>query len=337
MNENHQMTRLLNVLFLSRDQHTVIEQIEKESFNWKRFLVLLKKNKVTVRTLQKLREQGAKLPEDAEIMLSIAGQKKKQKIQVIRKVDALFAENGIKYVLLKFIDSWPDLGRDTDYFVGKQFKNADNLIRSSFSVKPISLSLSDRLTKSKSSCFLGEVELELYGKITQLGEDYFQSNKIIERAARVVVDGLQIPVPSFEDRLLITCVHSLYRHRRIKYSEILVAIKAICSNNIDWEYVFQKASKIGILPGLLFFLFTAKKLLDQFTWRPKDTQFEQLSWTKSFPAAVPTLKVSQFFGRKFLSDVENLRLSSASHVGMIPFIGIIAELTEKLNLGFRIW
>lgn len=331
------MTHLLNILLLSKDQHYVIEQFKKEGFDWKRFLVFLEKNKVTVRTLQKLREQGEKLPEDAEKMLSIAEQKKKQKLQVIRGVNALFAENEIEYVLLKFIDSWPDLGRDTDYLVGKQFKHANNLIKSSFSVKAIPLSLSDRLTKSKSSFFLGEVELELYGKITQLGEDYFQSNKIIERAARVAVDSLRIPVPSSEDRLLITCVHSLYRHRRIKYSEILVAVKTICSNKIDWEYVFQSASKIGILPGLLFFLLTAKKLLNQFTWQPENTQFEQLSWTKSFPAAVPALRVSQFYGRKFLSEIENLRLSSASHVGMIPFIGVIAELTDKLNLGFRIW
>lgn len=331
------MTRLLNILLLSKDQDYAVEQFKKKSFDWRHFINFLVRNKVAVRTLQKLREQGEKLPEDAERILSFAEQKKRQKFQVIRMVNTLFAENEIKYFLMKFIDSWPDLGRDTDCFVGNQFKRAENLIRSNFSVKEIPLSLSDRLTKSKSSFFLGDVELELYGKITQLGEDYFTSGKIIERAASVVVDRLRIPVPSFEDRLLITCIHCLYRHRRIKYSEILVAVKAICSDNVNWEYVFQNASKAGILPGLLFFLSTARRLLSQLTWQIEDKQFEHLSWAKSFPAVVPMLGVSRFYGRKFLSEIENFRLSSAFRVGMVPFIGFIAELTNKLNLGFRIW
>ncbi|MGD8505202.1 MAG: nucleotidyltransferase family protein [Candidatus Bathyarchaeota archaeon] len=337
ISKKHEMTRLLNVILLSKDQDYAIEQFEKRSFDWKHFLDFLVRNKVTVRTLQRLREQGEKLPEDAERMLSNAEQKKKQKLQVLRMVDTLFAENEIKYILMKFIESWPDLGRDTDCFVGNKIKRAEKLVQSNFPAREIPLSLSDRLTNSKSSFFIGEVELELYGKITQLGEHYFAGSKIIERAANVAVDGLRIPVPSFEDGLLITCVHCMYRHRRIKYSEILVAAKAICTDNVDWEYVFQNASKAGILHGLAFFLSTARALLNQYTSQTKNMQSEQLSWTRSFPAAVPTSRVSQFYGRKFLNEIGSLRLSSASHVGAIPFLGIIAELSQKLKLGFRIW
>ena len=331
------MARFLNSLLLSNDPEYAIEQFKKESLDWKPFLAFLEKNKVTVRTLQKLREQGEKLPEDAEKALSLAEKKKKQKLQVISRVDAIFSDNGVKYVLLKFRDSLPDLGRDTDCLVGKHFKHADWLIRSNFPAKPISLSLSDRLTKSKSSFFIGEVELELYGKITQLGESYLQSDRIFERATKMVVDGLRIPVPSFEDNLLIACVHSMYRHRRIKYSELLVAVKAISSNNVDWDYIFKTASEAGILHGLLFFLSTAKRLLNQSIRRPENMQFEQLSWTKSFPAMIPTLRINQFYARKFLNELRSLRLSSASRVGLIPFIGILAELSEKLNLGLRVW
>lgn len=338
MIEQHQMAQFLNSLFLSNDMEYAIEQLKKGSLDWTHFLSFLQRNKVTVRTLQKLREQGAKLPEDAENALSLAEKKKQQKLRVIRRVDALFSDNRIKYVLLKFVDSLPDLGRDTDYLVGEQFKHADRLIRSNFhAAKPISLSLSDRLTKSKSSFFIGEVELELYGRITQIGETQLQSNRIIERATEIRVDGLRIPVPSFEDNLLITCVHAMYRHRRIKYSELLVAVKAISSNNVDWKYIFKSASEAGILFGLLFLLSTAKRLLNQSIWQPENMQFEQLSWTKSFPAAVPTLKVNQLYMRKLLNEIKHLRLSSASRVGIIPFIGVFAELSAKLHLGLRIW
>lgn len=297
MKERHEMTNLLNALLLAKDADDAAKQLERKSINWEQFLAFLEKNKVTVRALQRLQELGEKLPEAAEKKLILAEKKKKQKLEVIRKVNFLFADNGVKCVLLKFIESLPDLGRDTDYLVGKQFKDAASLIKAHFPARAISLSLSDRLTRTKSSFFLGEVELELYGRISQIGETYFQSSKIIERGRETVVDNVRIVVPRFEDGLLITCVHAMYRHRRVKYSELLVATKAICSDNLDWEYIFENASQAGIVPGLFFFLHSARQLLSRYSvptvriqdefWRGRkafrscsDPQSKSILWKK---------------------------------------------------------
>src|SRR5260370_17063099 len=93
----------------------------------------------------------------------------------------ILGENEGDYVILKSSDWLPELGHDLDFLVPNpsQFKTAKSIMIDKLHGNPQELTHCDKLV-AKFSCFLPGFthDFEIYPNVSQLGEQYFDPNKL---------------------------------------------------------------------------------------------------------------------------------------------------------------
>jgi hypothetical protein len=314
-----------------------IDFANSPQFDWGFFVEYCLKNKTLVRLLTRLKDAGVKLRPFAEEQLEERLSRNSQALTVIAQIGKTLHDDDIPYSVLKFADSYPDLGRDNDFFVGEEFDRALQLIKGTFKHIPNAVSLSDSLNGKKRSFFMNGVEIEFYGKVTQLGENYFAPSELLRDREFLTLEGQTIPVPPAENRLLYSCIHSTLRHRHAKFSEILGALRILHNYQLDWNKVLDDAHNKGITLPLHFFLGMVGTLANAYC--DSANGLDKLPpWMRVFPSHVPASEFAKFYGSKFFSDLFRGDLSGAVRLSAAPVIGSLSEfLAAATDRDLSIW
>lgn len=115
-------------------------------------------------------------------------------------------------------------------------------------------------------------KIHLHKSISWNGVKYLYSEVVWDRRRQIMIRERKIPVPSYEDEILIHALHSVFENKSIKFSEILHLTKITLHNNSDWDYIFNTGNDIGCRVGIEIFLrrlaFYQSKFFQQVTLLP---------------------------------------------------------------------
>ncbi len=342
---------LIDIMFHEELGSLLEEHIEQ---NLDEILKTAWRNRVTYRFLSKVTVTSSSLHDRLTMLKEAEDLRQKRILALIDRVNNLLVEGEVEHVLMKTMDNYPDFGHDIDYLVDGDFDIAKNLIESKLGGKRVKrLSVADRIVGKKAytipeplGCGAG-VEVEIYPRVSQVGERNLFTELILERSKSTEIGGIRARVPSKEDQLLITCVHAFYRSLGIRLSEIYNSINLIKSGNLDWDYTFDHAVTGNIYRGFSFFI----RLLDDFHQRHLGKELVprwvllrserlfggQIQIPSNYPNEFGFTYFITTYLDKGLADIQDLRLKSASSALIVaPTLGVLASMlyrtTGKTNL-----
>jgi len=178
----------------------------------------------------------------------------KDALRLLSSAQKVCLEKGIPYAVIKSLDALPDIGHDIDLLVGKNLKKVRHDLLKRFSCRTVTLTFCDRHAGKFSTFIDGfDSDFELYTSISQLGEEYYSEEEVLGRRVwNAGVDGGTY-LCSKEDRLLITCIHTMYRHGKIRLSDLGIAFEAL-NSGVDVKYVLGVVDAAGIQRGFAIFM-----------------------------------------------------------------------------------
>lgn len=103
--------------------------------------------------------------------------------------------------------------------------------------------------------------LHLHQAISWNGIEYADLSTIWRRHRLMDVGGTQVPVPSFEDAVLIMAAHAIFENKYVMLKE-LVHLQWLTAHRLDWGYIVQSAESLFWKEALFAFLSTASALAD---------------------------------------------------------------------------
>lgn len=181
-------------------------------------------------------------------------------LKLLMATQHVFLDNRVPFAVIKSLDALPDMGHDIDLLVGKNLGRARKEILERFYCRPVTLTFCDRQAGKFSTFVEGfESDFELYTRFSQLGEEYYSEEGVLARRMwSSSVDGGTYTC-SVEDRLLISCIHAMYRHGKIRLSDLNVVYEAYRSR-IDLDFVLRTVEASGAQRGFAVFMKTLERL-----------------------------------------------------------------------------
>lgn len=316
-------------LLFSDGEHVRVDIIKKMAppqFDWNLFTEIANENRVLIRCKSKLMETLAEVDHKTPILFfpiehfvkETDRESMERDFSLMDSVENQFRERGINYVIMKTLDQYPDLGRDLDFLVSQDdFEKAKKIIVEEFGGQPLALTFCDRLVGKVSYGIPGhERSVELYPRISQLGEQYFSTDDIIRNKQEKIIGGSSHYITSPEDQILITCVHRLYRHWMlgVRISDIYNIWRLMSHERIDTQYMSYTAREGGVVKALSFFLNLVK-----------DVSRGECMPRMSFPYIAPFSITIRLFIDKIASDLRKgrLRLLLAPALTLFGYISLI--------------
>ena len=346
-------TLIAEVLFGRRESGILVtSKAELESL-----LVQAKANKATARILSKTE---AREP-DARALLQTAREEAENRLQdavrLLGQTQKICQEEAVPFTVIKSLDAVPDIGHDVDLLVGKNLQRVRSELLRQFRCDPVTLTFCDRHAGKFSTFIQGfDSDFELYTRISQLGEEYYPEERVLERSGEENVFGSKTYLCSQEDRLLITCIHTLYRHGKIRLSDLKVAHDAL-SSRLDSSLVFSTVESSGIRAGFAVFLAILhrmgreilevdivpdefKEYSDRTLGRDKVIGLLSRHVSTKFPLKMPIRLVALLFLYKAAADLAHSRLGSSLRSAVAPALLIIDKavpLKLQKATSVRIW
>jgi hypothetical protein len=101
--------------------------------------------------------------------------------------------------------------------------------------------------------------LHLHRAISWNGVEYVNLPTIWQRHRLMDVGAIQVPVPSFEDEVLIMAAHAIFENKYIMLKELLY-LQWLTEHRLDWSYIVRSAGSLFWREALEAFLSTALAL-----------------------------------------------------------------------------
>lgn len=271
--EDKIINRLLLELLTHEDVRRKIELlclIKNCASGWINVLGIAKRNRVLARVLKQIYafENESSWCQDniANKELAILESRTRVATGLLLDSQTALKDANVKFVIFKTLEDYPDFAQDIDILVAS--KDLIQAERAICRLKPLqyrkgwmNLRFLKILTEpyGKSHFLFGpdklSLEVELYTKLTNFGEQYLSESNILKRSVVKTLDHQAVRVPSPEDSLLIEIVHTMYKHGGlIKLSNIVNAIHMIKRSEVDWIYFLLSCSQNGITAGAAYFL-----------------------------------------------------------------------------------
>jgi len=321
-------------LLFSDDEQVRVDAIRKMAspqFDWNLFAKIAEENRVLIRCKSKLIETLAEVDHKTSMLFfpiehfikETDRESMDRDFSLMDSLEKQFRERGINYVIMKTLDQYPDLGHDLDFLVSQNhFEKAKKIIVEEFGGQPLSVTFCDRLVGKVSYAIPGhERSVELYPRISQLGEQYFSTDDIIRNKQEKIIGGTSHYTTSPEDQIMIACVHRLYRHWMIgvRISDIYNVWRLMSHERIDMQYISCKAREGGVFKALSFFLNLVK-----------DVGRGGCMPRMRFPYTPPFSTTIRLFIDKIASDICKGRLRILLAPALIP-LGFFALRIFKKN------
>lgn len=166
----------------------------------------------------------------------------------------------IPYAVIKSLDALPDLGHDIDLLVGKNLAKVRDELLKRLRCYPVTLTFCDRQAGKFSTFIQGyDFDFELYARVSQMGEEYYPEETVLQNRNFVSTINGGTYLCSNEDRLLITCIHTMYRHQKIRLSDLNIAYQAF-KDGANVQTILQTVELAGIQKGFAVFMTILRRI-----------------------------------------------------------------------------
>ena len=314
-------------------------------------------NKAVARILPALQGTDANLKHRIET--AQAGQKTRlqEALRLLEETQKICQELNVPYAVMKSFDALPDLGHDIDLLVANNLDMVRNALVRRVQCYPVTLTFCDRQAHKFSTFIQGfTFDFELYATISQLGEEYYSERQVLGNRASEQVYETRTFLCSQNDRLLITCIHTMYRHGKIRLSDLNIAYSAL-NNGANFDEIVETVKSAGIQKGFALFITILESTGLNFLRRNivpiRFREYSQtvlssdplLAWSarhlrQRFPLKLPIALSMLLFLYKAANDMAGKRFSSSLRSFLAPTILAIDKIIPlKLQkaTSVRIW
>jgi hypothetical protein len=249
---------VLSGLVLAPDAELPVDQIPA----WDEFWRMADDHHVTLRAGMALKRVAGSPCERVDELL---GKERVRIAAVIEQLPAISRKleaNGVRAIVIKSLDHWPDFGSDIDLFTDAPEKQVSPLMRSLFDAEIVPATLGDRLANKVNYRIPGLRELiEVhFGRLGQTGEHVELARRVLNRHRTESFNGRSLPVPAPEEQLILTTLQRMYRHFYIRICDIANTARIVESGEVDFDELRHASKRAGIWPGVATYL----KLVSQY-------------------------------------------------------------------------
>lgn len=302
--------------------------------DWDFFISMARKNLVLVRSFEALEKRGVPVPQTFREVVLDEKRRVGLVMDIVKKTGRLCEANDIPYLLPTVLQHYPDMGGDIDLLLPDSSREMDGLLEREFGVQRLSPGLPGRI--GGESAFVLETpfpSIEVhYGRIGLAGEHRLFPIHLFRHKKVASVDGVEIPVPSPEDRLLLQTIQRLYGRFYFRISDLVHPIALLRDTPLNWDYVLKTASDIGIADGLGVYLSLLGTIYHDLFGRPlfpewvgkrvRSGNSGRLSFRRSYYRYPMVAVTGRIYGAKIVDDLFSGRWAGALRLGLLPAVAL---------------
>lgn len=261
----------------------------------------------------------------------------------LAQIAAAFAKEGLKAIVIKSLDHWPDLGSDLDMYTDAEPTAVVRLMQGRFQATIEERSWGDRLAGKWNFAIPGLPELvEIHvGRLGQTGEQISIASGLIRRARTMEVGGRQFSVPSKSDRLMISTLQRMYRHFYFRLCDMLDSAPLVETEGIDFDDLHAVASRAGIWEGVATYLAIVSDyvksyrgeglVLPELVTRSARFGGEAIYYGRGF-IRVPILPQSaRLYGSQLAGVLGRGQLHAGARLSLLPWLATAAAVGMKIT------
>ena len=278
-------------------------------------------------------------------------------LRLLTDAQTICMEMGVPFAVLKSFDALPDVGHDIDLLVGRNLRNVRSMILKRFNCSAVTLTFCDRQAGKFSTFVQGfHSDLELYTRFSQLGEEYVPVDQVLERRVSFQLAEGFTYLCCQEDRLIITCIHTLYRHGRIRLSDLGIAYESLKAG-LDVRKILETVESAGVSRGFAVFItildrtfkemigedpipFPIRSYVNRILAGDRVLALLMDMMERRFPLKVPVLITALLFLYKGASDLSQSCVQSGLRSLTAPFLlalDKVVPLRFQKAIRVRIW
>lgn len=310
------------------------------------FIEVLNKNRMRVRCLNKLTpyfDDGFRIK--ADYILQERKEKSRRAIEIIGKITQGFDKSGLRLLVIKTLDNYPDLGQDIDLYTDANIKDVDEILINKFKAKLKTPTLADRVSQKRNYKIEGFPLIEVHcSKLGEFGEDNLLAKDLLQHRVKFEIEGITTYIPESEYRLLLCVLQRMYRHFNIRICDIYNSLNLIRKNIINWQKLKKISLKYGAWEGVMLYLSYLHKIANYYDI---ECNISRQINVKNWPALIQDKNMHfrfplfstglNLYSRKILSDLAKFNFYSLSRLTLaIPF-SLTHFVSVKLFNKSRVW
>jgi DNA-binding XRE family transcriptional regulator len=329
-------------LLLEHDDESLVGDSLLENIKWDVLFGVAQKNRVLIRTYDRLIKQGVQPSDIYQKAINIERERIDRTIELMCKISNVFGDAGIDFIFMKNYQHYPDMGDDIDLFVMDHTGISDSLIIEKLGAKPFKRTLLNRIggkTQYSIDGYPSELEIH-HGRMGPMGEQTEFPYFLMKNRKRMPFQNEEMFVPSTEDQFVIQVLQRVYGRFYLRISELVYAVNCICSGTFDWDYIIETTVSIGIFDGLRYYVncieFIYENVMDRSLPPVKPELFVSESTDglrfKDFHYRLPLQTIARnVYTRKIWSDIRASRWKAAGRTCLLPFFGALVTAKTIVN------
>jgi hypothetical protein len=225
---------------------------ESKHWDWSGLLAVAKVNNVLLRTAEALARRGVQPSHEFRAAVGAERRRVRGMLELAGRVTEICRARGIQFAVAKAFAQLPDFGADLDVIVFTEPHRFHPLLVDGLNATKRGWRLESWLAGRAvytAPQLPGPVDVH-FGRLGQAGEHVAVTRSLVERARAVVVDGIEMIVPTSEDRLLLQVMHRLYGRTALRIGDLVVGARLIGMPDLDWPYLISMTKREGVLDGL---------------------------------------------------------------------------------------
>lgn len=220
--------------------------------DWSTLFPLARRNGVVIRVAERLTSLGIEPPPPFAEGVAKERERVRDAVAMVDRVSAILRTRGIPFLFAKAWQHYPDLGDDLDLLVLAPAAAVDTLLARELPATPqprdVGGWIADMVTfRIRGVTTTLDVQHERLGTV---GEHRGYAVTLVRRQRRIVIAGTECMVPALEDQLVLQGVQRVSGRRSIRLCDVVYTVSTLRRNALDWAYILDTASRIGVLSGL---------------------------------------------------------------------------------------
>lgn len=232
------------VSMLNQEQlQPLLEQAETQRV-LRRLLARLDENLATL--------QQASAREWVEVTIAEENVRVEKALNSLQIIARRLEQSGIAVTIMKTLDHWPDTGSDLDLLVMADDSEVCEVFARDFHASRQPQTWGDRLAHKFNFRIpdLNELIEVHVGCLGQTGEHNALAREVLARRQQRRFGSFSLPVPSYEDQVVIATLQRMYRHYYIRLTDIVNIDLLLAKGLVDFDKIQSIAEAASIWPGV---------------------------------------------------------------------------------------
>ena len=228
----------------------LIAHFGQKTLQWDLIEKLIVKGLVFRRVVSLFRQNQFEIPEKIIKKDECEEQRIRDTLEVMKTLSLFCTEENIPHIYTKAFQHFPDMGHDIDLLVIDPENKLSQRIQSTFGLKEVDPTFTNRLSNKIGFFFPNNIALEIHnGRTGHIGEHVNYVKKLIERSKKFEYGGFTYPIPCETDMLVIQIMQRVYGHFGFRLTDIINGMQLLKSQTVNRNEIEVTVNQLGIALG----------------------------------------------------------------------------------------